>query len=83
MKAEQQSHRKNRTRQLIRAGGLLQKSGLMDAFLIEPEEDLQSYENRDKAAKFLGFLSECLEENTFDESNLERWRSVGERLLKS
>ena len=83
MKAEQQSHRKSRTRQLITLGGLLQKSGLVDAFLIESEDDLQSYENRDKAAKLLGFLYTCFEENTFDEENVERWRTVGERLLKS
>ncbi|MBP6952708.1 MAG: conjugal transfer protein TraD [Alphaproteobacteria bacterium] len=83
MEAEQQSHRKSRTRQLITLGGLLQKSGMVDAFLIESEDDLQSYENRDKAAKLLGFLYTCFEENTFDEENAERWRTVGERLLKS
>lgn len=83
MKAEQQSHRKSRTRQLIAAGGLLQKSGLLDAFLIAPGNDLQSYENRDKAAKLLGFLTSVFEENTFDEVHVERWRTVGERLLKS
>ncbi len=83
MKAEQESHRKSRTRQLIAAGGLLHKSGLMDAFLIAPRDDLQDYENRDKAARLLGFLTSCLEENTFDEDNVERWRAVGERLLKS
>jgi hypothetical protein len=83
MKAEQQSHRKSRTRQLIAAGGLLHKSGLLDAFLIAPGEDLQDYENLDKAAKLLGFLTSCFEENTFDEVHLERWRAVGERLLKT
>lgn len=83
MKAQQQSHRKSRTRQLITAGGLLHKSGLLDAFLIAPEENLQDYENRDKAAKLLGFLTFCLEENDFDEGSIERWRAVGERLLKS
>lgn len=83
MKAQQQSHRKSRTRQLITIGGLLQKSGLVDAFLIEPRDDLQDYENRDKAAKLLGFLTTCFEENTFDEVHLERWRALGERLLKS
>jgi hypothetical protein len=83
MKTEQQSHRKSRTRQLVQAGGLLHKAGLMDAFLIEPEDDLQDYENRDKAARLLGFLSMCFEEITFDEVHLERWRALGERLLKS
>lgn len=83
MKAEQQSHRKSRTRQLIAAGGLLQKSGLMEALLIAPGDNLQDYENLDKAAKLLGFLTSCFEENTFDEVHLERWRALGERLLKS
>jgi hypothetical protein len=83
MKTEQQSHRKIRTRQLIQIGGIFQKSRLLDAFLIAPGDDLQDYENRDKAAKLLGFLSECFEENIFDEGNAERWRSLGERLLKS
>ena len=83
MKVEQQSRRKSRTRQLVQAGGLLQKSGLMDTFFIEPGDDLQDFQNLDKAAKLLGFLTSCFEEKIFDESNLERWRSVGERLLKT
>jgi hypothetical protein len=83
MKVEQQSHRKRRTRQLVTIGGLLQKSGLMDTFLIAPGDDLQDYENRDKAAKLLGFLSICFEKNTFNKTDLERWRALGERLLKS
>lgn len=83
MKAQQQSHRKVRTRQLIQIGGIFQKSGLLDAFLIEPQDDLQDYENLHKAAKLLGFLSMCFEKNTFNETELERWRSLGERLLQS
>ncbi|MBL8676702.1 MAG: hypothetical protein JNJ47_04675 [Alphaproteobacteria bacterium] len=55
----------------------------MDAFLIAPGDDLQDYENRDKSAKLLGFLSICFEKNTFNETDLERWRALGERLLKS
>lgn len=82
MKIEQQSHRKARTRQLIQIGGICQKSGLLDAFFIEPQDDLQDYENRNKAARLLGFLSACFEESTFDEANLERWHMVGERLLR-
>lgn len=35
MKLQHQSERKTRTRQLITAGGLLQKSGLLEAFHIE------------------------------------------------
>jgi hypothetical protein len=83
MKTEQQSHRKSRVRQMIQAGGLLQKSGLMDAFCVAPGDDLQDYENYDKAAKLLGFLTSTFEEHIFDEAHLERWRAVGERLLKS
>ncbi len=83
MKTQQQSDRKRRTRQLVQTGGLLQKSGLLDAFLIAPGDDLQDYENLHKAAKLLGFLSSCFEENNFDETNLERWQTLGERLLRS
>ncbi len=82
MQKQQTSHRKARTRLMIQAGGLLHKSGLMDAFLIEPGEDLQAYENLEKAAKLLGFLTSFLEEKSFDETNLERWKLRGERLLK-
>jgi hypothetical protein len=60
-------------------GGLVQKSALMDVFHIAPGDDLQDYENRPKALQLLGFLITCFEENEFDEGNLERWRSVGER----
>ena len=83
MKIERQSHRKSRTRQLIQIGGIFQKSGLMDVFHIAPENDLQDYENHDKAAKLLGFLVSALEEQTSDEAHLERWRVLGERLLRS
>ena len=83
MKTEQQFHRKSRTRQLIQIGGIFQKSGLLDAFLIAPGDDLQDYKNLGKAAKLLGFLTSAFEEKTFDEAHLERWRVLGERLLKS
>jgi hypothetical protein len=82
MKTEQQSHRKSRTRQLIQAGGILQKSGLLDVFCIAPGDDLQDFENYHKAAKLLGFLTSCFEENDFNEVNLARWQSAGERRLK-
>ena len=82
MKDQQQLHRKSRTRQLVQAGGLLQKSGLMDAFCIAPGNDLPSYEHHDKAAKLLGFLTYCFEESNFNEVNVERWQTVGERVLK-
>ena len=82
MRQQHQFARKVRVRQLIQAGGLLQKSGLLEAFNIVPGDDLQAYENRDKAATFLGFLIKCFEKNEFNEENLKQWDSVGERLLK-
>ena len=82
MKKQQQTHRHHRTRTFIQAGGLLQKSGIMDAFLIAPGDDLQDHENFKKAARLLGFLNSCLENNSFDEGNLEDWYTLGERLLR-
>lgn len=79
MKQQHSADRKSRTRTLIMMGGLLQKSGLMDAFNITLGDDLQDYENRSKALQLLGFLTTCFDENNFDEDNLEKWRSVGER----
>jgi len=83
MKLQHQSVRKARTRQLITAGGLLQKSGLLEVFHINPDDDLQDYENRENAAALLGFLIESYQKNDFDELNLERWRIRGGRALKS
>jgi hypothetical protein len=82
MKKQQQSDRQRRTRVLIQAGGLLQKSGLMDAFLIASGDDLQDHENLEKASRLLGFLSEHFETSTFNEDNLERWSALGLRRLK-
>lgn len=82
MKKQQQSDRKLRTRGLIQLGGLLQKSGLLDAFLIAPGDDLQDYENFQKASRLLGFLSECFDKSDFNDDNFERWHSLGSRLLK-
>ena len=79
MKQQHNIDRKNRTRTLIMLGGLLQKSGLIEAFDIIPGDDLQAYENRPKALQFLGFLITCFEENEFNEDNFEMWRSVGEK----
>ena len=81
MKQQHNGERKSRTRTLILMGGLLQKSGLMDAVHITPGDDLQNYENRPKALQLLGFLTTCFEENEFDEDNLEKWKAVGERRL--
>ncbi len=83
MQKQQRSDRRRRTRMLIQAGGIVHKSGLLDAFLIAPEDDLQNYENLHKAAKLLGFLHACFEKNSFDEAHFERWQRIGERLLKS
>ncbi|OJW53857.1 MAG: hypothetical protein BGO67_07120 [Alphaproteobacteria bacterium 41-28] len=82
MKKQQQSDRQRRTRLLIQAGGILQKSGLLDAFLIAPGDDLQDHENFEKASRLLGFLSACFENNEFNEENLEAWQSLGSRLLR-
>lgn len=82
MKEQQNSHRQSRTRLLIQIGGLTQKSGLMDAFLIAPGDDLQAHENFKKAARLLGFLSSCFEKSSFEEANLEEWQALGERLLR-
>ena len=80
MKQQSNAGRKNRTRLLIQqCGGLLSKSGLLEAFHLTSGDDLQGYENRPKALQLLGFLTTCFEENNFDEDNLERWRSVGEK----
>jgi len=82
MKIQRQSERKARVRMMIQVAGLLQRSGILEAFLINPGDDLQDYENREKAAQFLGFLTEHFQESPFNDFNLEQWRSVGERLLK-
>lgn len=81
MRQQHQSARKARVRQLIQAGGLLQKSGLLEAFNIAPGDDLQGYENHDKAAALLGFLTKCLEKNSFTEDDFKEWKVVGRRLL--
>ena len=79
---QQHAYRQSRTRTLIQMGGIVQKSALMDTFLIAPGDDLQDHENFEKAARLLGFLSACLEKNSFDEAQLEAWQVLGERLLR-
>ena len=54
----------------------------MDAFLIAPGDDLQGFENFEKATQFLGFLTTFFQENIFDEANLKQGGLTGERLLK-
>ncbi|MBT4880058.1 MAG: hypothetical protein HON43_03700 [Alphaproteobacteria bacterium] len=60
----------------------MQKSGIMDAFVIEAGEDLQSYESLHKAAKLLGFLSDSMETKNFNDSTINYWQRIGERTLK-
>ncbi len=67
---------------MIQAGGLLQKSGLMDAFNIQVGEDLQDYESLHKAARLLGFLSHSFENNDFTDQNLIDWEKTGEWHLR-
>ena len=59
----------------------MQKSGLMDAFTIESGEDLQDYESIHKAARLLGFLSYCLENNNCAEASLSGRRISCRELL--
>ena len=79
---QHQSERKGRTRTFIQTAGLLHKSGLIEAFHINLGDDLQAYENLEKASTLLGFFIECFEKNSFDEDNFNRWRSIGEKRLK-
>ncbi len=79
MHQQHNAERKSQTRSKIQLGGLLSKSGIMEAFHINPGDDLQDYESRPKALQLLGFLITCFEDNTFDEESLEKWRRVGER----
>lgn len=81
MKQQHSSDRKSRTRTLIMLGGLVQKSGLMEAFHITPGDDLQDYEIRPKTLQLLGFLTTCFEDNTFNEEALKTWERIGERRL--
>jgi len=71
--------RKQRTRQLIQLGGLVQKSGLLEMLDIQDGEDLQDYNHLHKSAKVLGFLLESLEQTNLD---FEHWEQIGERQLK-
>lgn len=82
MKFQKQSERKARTRQLVQAGGLLHKSGLLEVFSIQSGDDLQDYENRIKVIQLLGFLVEAFEKSSFGEFDFKRWEVRGERYLK-
>jgi hypothetical protein len=82
MKNQNNSVRQTRSRTLIQAGGLLSKSGLMDAFDIQLGEDLQDYESLPKAARLLGFLHAIFESQEITEQQLTAWQQTGERLLR-
>jgi hypothetical protein len=85
MKNQNNSMRQARTRTIIQAGGLLSKSGIMDAFDIQLGEDLQDYESLPKAARLLGFLHACFENQDITEQQqqqLSLWQQTGERLLR-
>ncbi len=82
MKLKKQAERKARTRQLVQLGGLVQKSGIVDAFSILPGDDLQGYENFHKGTQLLGFLVESFEKMDLDETQFKDWQMAGERLLR-
>lgn len=80
--SKKHTERELRTRQLVHIGDLLQESGLMEAFSIQPDEELQDYENLEKSSQLLGFLSEVFERSTFDKSHFDKWKMHGERLMR-
>jgi len=63
-------------------GGLIQKSGVMEAFRIQVGDDLQDYESLDKAARLLGFLTHSLEQFDGAEATVSEHERTGERLLR-
>lgn len=81
MKNNANAERQSRTRTLIQLGGILQKSGLLEAFDIKTGEDLQGYESRCKAWQLLGFLTHCLEQYDNSEESASAHKKTGERLL--
>ena len=82
MKKKLNSDRKRQTRHKIQLGGLLQKSGLTETFSIAPRDDLQDFDNLQKAAQLLGFLTECFEETAFTDVQFKQWQKQGERFLR-
>jgi len=60
MKMDHHAERKHQTRTKIQAGGLLQKSGILEAFLISSGDDLQDYEHRKKQRACWTTLSQIL-----------------------
>lgn len=80
-KNKENNHRKARTRTLIQAGGLLQKSGLLETFNITPGDDLQgSQDGLDKAAQLLGFLLNA--QNKINVKRAKEFESLGKAFLK-
>lgn len=82
MKNQRNSERQNRTRLLIQMGGLVQKSGVMEAFKIQVGDDLQDYESLDKAGRLLGFLTHSLEQFDGSKATMSEIERTGERLLR-
>lgn len=71
--------RQKRTRTLIQIGGLVEKSGLLDAFDIHTGEDLQDPTHLHKAAQILGFLKTMHDEH--DLQNKEDFQTLGATIL--
>lgn len=82
MKNKANATRQSRTRTLIQLGGILQKTGLLEAFDIRTGEDLQDYESRHKAAQLLGYLSGVFDTLDASEENLLSWQQAGERMFR-
>jgi hypothetical protein len=82
MKNQRNTERKSLTRTKIQAGGLLYKSGILDAFQIQAGDDLQDYESLHKAARLLGYLSHCMENFDGSSATLAEYEKTGERLLR-
>ncbi len=75
--------RRARTRTLIQIGGLIKLAGLLEICNIQEGEDLQSdLEQQDRAAVLLGLLSEVCEKISPTITNLDRWKSIGIKMMK-
>ena len=83
MQKQETNKRKARTRTLIQLGGLLDLTPLLAICNIELGEDLQLY-HPDKSATLLGILSHLCDKlpEHFTDQDLEKFKSVGEKLLK-
>lgn len=82
-KNTQTTSRKMRTRTLIQLGGLLEKANLLAPFDIQTGEDLQHTEHLHKAVQLLGLLKTVESENTFSDTQLAHYQTLGEAKLKT